>query len=61
MPQIDPLNSSCSQKLQFHKKLKAISTLKEEFSLEKVVAPKVTLANANAYNCSSKKFTALNE
>ena len=32
MLQIDPLNSSCSEKLQFHKKkIKAISTLNEQF------------------------------
>ena len=29
--------------------------------MEEVVVPKVTLANANVYNCSPKKFTALNE
>ena len=28
---------------------------------QKLVVPKVTFANANVYNCSSKKLTTLND
>ena len=59
MLQIDPLHSS--QKLQFLKRKLGLQVLWNSNSLEKVVVPKVTLANADFYNYSSKKFTALNE
>ena len=58
MLQIDPLSSSCSQKLQYpERKLR----LRKSSSLEKVDAPKFTLASANVYSRCSKKFTILND
>ena len=60
--QIDPLNSSCSQKLQYPKtKLKLKYVLRKSSSLEKVALPKVTLARANVFDWSSKQFTIFNE
>ena len=61
MLQIDPLNSSCSWKLQFHKRKLRLWVLWKSNSLEKVVVPKVSFANANVYNCSSKKLTSLKD
>ena len=61
MLQIDPLNSSCSQKLQYPGRKLRLKVLGKSSSLEKVAVPKVTLASANFYKCSSKKFTILNE
>ena len=61
MLQIDPLNSSCSWKLQFHKRKLRLWVLWKSNSLDKVVAPKVSFANANVYNCSSKKLTSLKD
>ena len=58
MLQIDPLNISCSQKLRYPERTQV---LRKSSSLEKVAVPKVTIANANVYNCSSKIFTILNE
>ena len=40
------------------KKIKAVST---HSSLGKLAVLKVTLENANVYNCSFKRFTILNE
>ena len=39
----------------------SLYVLRKSNSLEKVAVPRVTLAGANVYNCSSKKFTILNE
>ena len=58
MLHVDPLKSSCSQKLlHIERKLR----LRKSNSLEKVVVLKVIFANANVYNCSSEKFIVLIE
>ena len=58
MLHVDPLKSSCSQKLHhIERKLR----LRKSNSLEKVVVLKVIFANANIYNCSSEKFIVLIE
>ena len=63
MLQIDPLNSSCSQKLQYPKRkfrlIQKIQVLRKSSSLEKVPVLKVIFASANVYNCSSKKLLFL--
>ena len=62
MLQIHFLNSSCSQKTAVpRKKIKAKVSILREQLLEKVVVLKVTLKSAIVHNCSSKKFTILNE
>ena len=61
MLQIDPLDSSCSQKQQYPERSLRLKVLRKSGSLEKVAVPKVTLANGNVYNCSSKIFTILYE
>ena len=61
MLQIDPLKSSCSQKQQYPERTLGIKVLQKSSSLEKVAVPKVTLASAIVYNCSSKTFTLLYE
>ena len=61
MLQIDPLSSSCSQKLQYPERKLRLQVLQKSSSLEKVDTPKATLANANVYNRSSKKSTIVNE
>ena len=50
MLEIDPLNSNCSQKLQYRER--KLRVLGKSNSLEKVAVPKVTLQNANVYNYS---------
>ena len=57
MLQTDPLKSSCSQKEQYPKRTLTLKVLRKSSSLEKVAVPKVTLASAIIYNCSSKIFT----
>ena len=54
-------NSSWSQKQQYPKKTLMLKVLRKSSSLEKVAVPKVTLASANVYNCSSKIFTIVYE
>ena len=61
MLQIDPLNNSGSQKLQYPEKKLRLYVLRKSGSLEILVVSKVTLASANICNCSFKKFTMLNE
>ena len=61
MLQIDPLKSSCSQKQQYPERTLGIKVLQKSSSLEKVAVPKVTLASAIVYNCSSKTFAILYE
>ena len=61
MLQIDPISSSCSQKLQYPERKLRLLVIQKRSSLGKVDAPKVTLATANVYSRSSKKFTILNE
>ena len=61
MLQIDPLSSSCSQKLQYPERKLRLKVLRKSSSLEKADDPKLTLASANVYSRSSKKFTILNE
>ena len=57
MLQTDPLKSSCSQKEPYPKRTLRLKVLRKSSSLEKVAVPKVTLASAIIYNCSSKIFT----
>ena len=57
MIQIDPINSSCSQKQQYPKRTWRLKVLRKSSSLEKVAVSKVALASANVCNCSSKIFT----
>ena len=54
MLQIDPLNSSCSQKQQYPERTLRLKVIRNSSSLEKAAVPKVTLASANIYNCSSE-------
>ena len=61
MLQIDPLKSSCSQKQQYPERTLRLKVLRKSSSLEKKAVPKVTLANAIVYNCSSKILTILYE
>ena len=61
MLQIDPISSSRSQKLQYPERKLRLYVLRKSSSLEKVDAPKVTLASANVYSRSSKRFTILTE
>ena len=61
MLQIDPLKSSCSQKQQYPERTLRLKVLRKSSSLEKKAVPKVTLASAIVYNCSSKIFTILYE
>ena len=69
MLQIDPLNSNCSQKLQYPppptphppKKVTLNQILQKNSSLVKVAVPKVTLESANVFNCCPTKFTILDE
>ena len=61
MLQIDPLKSSCSQKQHNPEITLRLKALGKSSSLEKVAVPKVTLASAIVYNCSSKIFTILYE
>ena len=61
MHQIDPLKSSCSQKQHNPEITLRLKVLGKSSSLEKVAVPKVTLASAIVYNCSSKIFTILYE
>ena len=56
MLQTDPLNSNCSQNLQYPEKKVRLYVLGKSTSLEKLAVPKSTLRSANVYNCSSKKF-----
>ena len=53
MLQIDPFNSSCSQKTTIPQNIK-VKVLRKSISLEKVAVLKVILASANVYNCSQK-------
>ena len=56
--QINPLNSSCSQKPQYPKrKLSPNRVLRKSSTFEKVAVPKVTLASANVYDYPIKIFT----
>ena len=57
MFQIDPFQSSCSQKQQYPERTLRLKVLRKSSSLEKVAVPKVTLTSAIVYNCSSKIFT----
>ena len=59
--QIDPLNSSCSQKQHYPERILRSKVLRKSRSLEKVAVPKVTLTGANVDNCCSKIFTILYE
>ena len=59
MLQIDPLKNSCSQKLKHSERKLRLKVFQKSSSLEKEAVPKVALANANVYNCSTKKFTIL--
>ena len=59
--QIDPLKISCSQKQQYPERTLRLKVLRKSSCLEKKAAPKVTLANAIVYYCSSKIFTILYE
>ena len=59
MVQIDPLESSCFQKQQYPERTLRLKVLRKSSSLEKKAVPKVTLANAIVYNCSSEIFTIL--
>ena len=61
MLEIDPLKSGCSQNQQYPERILRLKVLRKSSSLEKVAAPKVTLAIAIVYNCSSKIFTILYE
>ena len=61
MLQTDHLKSSCSQKQQYPERTLRLKVLLKSSSLEKVTVPKVTLASAIVYNCSSKIFTILYE
>ena len=61
MLEIDPLKSGCSQNQQYPERILRLKVLRKSSSLEKVPAPKVTLAIAIVYNCSSKIFTILYE
>ena len=61
MLQIGHLKSSCSQKQQYPERTLMLKVLLKSSSLEKVAVPKVTLASAIVYNCSSKIFTILYE
>ena len=47
MLQIDSLNSSCSQKLQYPEIKLKLLLLRKSNSVEKVAVPKVTLASVN--------------
>ena len=57
MLQIDPLKS----RQQYPERTLRLKVLRKSSSLEKVAIPKVTLASAIVYNCSSKIFTILYE
>ena len=60
--QMDSLKSSCSQKQQYPEKTLRLKALRKSSFLERVAVPKVTLASAIVYNCSSKIllcFTAI--
>ena len=61
MLQIEALKSSSSQKQQYPERTLRLKVLRKSSSLEKVAIPKVTLASAIVYNCSSKIFTILYE
>ena len=61
MLQIDPLESSCSQKQQYPERTLRLKVLRKTSPLEKKAVPKVTLSSAIVYNCSSKIFTILYE
>ena len=61
MLQIDPFKSSCSQKQQYPERTLRLIVLRKSSSLEKVAIPKVTIASAIVYNCSSEIFTILYE
>ena len=61
MLHVDPLKSSCSQKLHHIERKLRLQVLQKSNSLEKVVVLKVIFANANIYNCSSEKFIVLIE
>ena len=64
MLQKDPPESNCSQKQQYPKRTLKLKVLQKSSSLKKVAVlavPKVTLASAIVYNCSSKTFTLLYE
>ena len=61
MFQIDPLRSSCSQKQQYPERTLRLKVLRKSSSLEKVAVPKVTIASAIVYNCSSKISAILYE
>ena len=56
---MDSLKSSCSQKQQYPEKTLRLKALRKSSFLERVAVPKVTLASAIVYNCSSKIFTML--
>ena len=77
MLQIHLLKGTCSQKPQYPEtrptiftqqampertlRLKVLQKSSSLENLEKVAAPKITLASAIVYNCSSKIFTILYE
>ena len=61
MLQIDPLKSSSSQKQKYAERTLRLKVLQKSSSLEKVAVPKVKLASAIVYNCSSKICTILYE
>ena len=61
MLHVDPLKSSCSQKLQHIERKLRLQVLQKSNSFKQVVVLKVIFANANVYNCTSEKFIVLNE
>ena len=56
---IDPLNSSCFQKLRFPERESRLYVIRKSSSLEKVVVSKVALASANFFNHSCKNLLYL--
>ena len=61
MLQTDRLKRSSCQKEEYPERTLGLKVLRKSSSLEKKAVPKVTLANAIVYNCSSKIFTILYE
>ena len=57
----NPLESSCSQKQQYYKRVLRLKVLRKSSPLERKAAPKVTIASAVVYNCLSETFTIIYE
>ena len=53
--------SNCSQKQQYLERTLRLKALRKSSSLKKVAVPKVILANAIVYNCSSETLAILHE